>query len=384
MAQIAPFRGLRYDSARTPDLAAVLAPPYDVIGDGERRALEARDPHNVVRIELPRGEDDARYTGAAGLLSAWTSEGILRDDADDACYVYEQEFSWAGKRYTRRGFFAAGAIIDGASAGAPAVDATTPDGVRHRLWTLADGAAIARLAGVLADKQILIADGHHRYETMLGLSAELRPAGATGPAPSDFAMMYLARAEDPGLLVLPTHRLVKDLVGFDFAGLCAAAKAAFDITGGDERTPEAIEARLARDGAARVVFAVRVPGESATTWFALKPIVDLSALGPPSLRKLDVTVLHGVILGSLLGIDAEALAKQSFLTYTHDTKEAIARVAASEAQAAFLMNPTKVGEVLAACEAGFVLPQKSTYFQPKLATGLCMYRLDGPTPRAPR
>src|SRR6516165_190227 len=197
MAQIAPFRGLRYDSARTPDLAAVLAPPYDVIGDGERRALEARDPHNVVRIELPRGEDDARYTGAAGLLSAWTSEGILRDDADDACYVYEQEFSWAGKRYTRRGFFAAvhlepferrvvlphehtlsgpkedrrrllratrtqispifglyrdadaaaGAIIDGASAGAPAVDAKTPDGIQHRLWTLTDGAAIARLAG---------------------------------------------------------------------------------------------------------------------------------------------------------------------------------------------------------------------------------------------
>jgi hypothetical protein len=173
-------------------------------------------------------------------------------------------------------------------------------------------------------------------------------------------------------------------VGFDFAGLCAAAKAAFDISGGDERTPEAIEARLAREGASRVGFAVRVPGESATTWFALKPIVDLSALGPPSLRKLDVTVLHGVILGSLLGIDAEALANQSFLTYTHDTKEAIARVAAGEAQAAFLMNATKVGEVLAACEAGFVLPQKSTYFQPKLATGLVMYRLDGPAPGASR
>jgi uncharacterized protein (DUF1015 family) len=434
MAQIAPFRGLRYDSSRTPDVSAVLAPPYDVIGDGERRALEARDPHNVVRLELPRGEDDARYSGAAGLLAAWTSEGILRADADDACYVYEQQFGWAGKRYTRRGFFAAvrlepferrvvlphehtlsgpkedrrrllratrtqlspifglyrdaeaaaGAVIDGAVAGTPTVDATTPDGVRHRLWPIADAATNARLAAILADKQILIADGHHRYETMLGLAGELRPAGATGPAPSDFAMMYLARAEDPGLLVLPTHRLVKDLVGFDFAGLCAAAKAAFDISGGDERTPEAIEARLTREGASRVVFAVRVPGESATTWFALKPIVDLSALGPPSLRKLDVTVLHGVILGSLLGIDAEALAKQSFLTYTHDTKEAIARVAAGEAQAAFLMNATKVHEVLAACEAGFVLPQKSTYFQPKLATGLVMYRLDGPAPRAPR
>jgi uncharacterized protein (DUF1015 family) len=434
MAQIAPFRGLRYDSARTPDLAGVLAPPYDVIGDGERRALEARDPHNVVRLELPRGEDDARYRSAAGLLTAWTAEGILRSEPSDACYVYEQQFGWAGKRYTRRGFFAAvrlepferrvvlphehtlsgpkedrrrllratrtqispifglyrdadaaaGAVIDAATAGAPPVDATTPDGVRHRMWTLDDEAAIARLTGLLADKQILIADGHHRYETMLGLASELRPAGAAGPAPSDYAMMFLARAEDPGLLVLPTHRLVKDLVGFDFAGLCAAAKAAFDISGGDERTPEAIEARLAREGASRVVFAVRVPGESATTWFALKPIVDLSALGPPSLRKLDVTVLHGVILGSLLGIDAEALANQSFLTYTHDTKEAIARVAAGEAQAAFLMNATKVGEVLAACEAGFVLPQKSTYFQPKLATGLVMYRLDGPAPGASR
>jgi uncharacterized protein (DUF1015 family) len=197
-------------------------------------------------------------------------------------------------------------------------------------------------------------------------------------------MMFLARAEDPGLLVLPTHRLVKDLPGFDFTGLCAAAKAAFDITGGDERTPEAIEARLAQEGASRVVFAVRVPGESTTTWFALKPIVDLSALGPPSLRNLDVTVLHGVILGSLLGIDAEALAKQSYLSYTHETKEAIARVAAGEAQAAFFMNPTKTEQVLAACEAGFVLPQKSTYFQPKLATGLCMYRLDGAAPRPPR
>ena len=180
--------------------------------------------------------------------------------------------------------------------------------------------------------------------------------------------------------MLPTHRLVKDLPGFDFAALCAAAKAAFEITG-DERTPEAIEARLAQEGASRVAFAVRVPGESTTTWFALKPIVDLSALGPPSLRKLDVTVLHGVILGSLLGIDAEALANQSFLSYTHDTKEAIARVAAG-AQAAFFMNATKIDQILAVCEAGLVLPQKSTYFQPKLATGVVMYRLAGLAPRA--
>jgi len=193
--------------------------------------------------------------------------------------------------------------------------------------------------------------------------------------------MFLARAEDPGLLVLPTHRMVNDLPDFSFDGLCAAAAAAFDITQGDETTAAAIEARLARDGAKRVVFAVRAPGRPFTVWLSLKPILDLSALGPPTLRNLDVTVLHGVILGPLLAIDAEALAKQSFLTYTHDTAEALARVDRGEVQAAFFMNATKVEQVLAACEAGSVLPQKSTYFLPKLATGLLMYRLDGAAPR---
>jgi hypothetical protein len=181
--------------------------------------------------------------------------------------------------------------------------------------------------------------------------------------------------------VLPTHRLVRNLPEFDFAGLRAAASAAFDIVDGDEATAEAIEERLGREGTAGVVFAVRVPAREGTAWFSLKSIVDLSALGPPALRKLDVTVLHGVILGPILGIDAAAMESQSYLGYTHDTAEAMARVAAGEAQAAFFMNATKVEEVLAACEAGFVLPQKSTYFQPKLATGLVMYGLDGPAPK---
>src|SRR5262252_3973034 len=432
MADITPFAGLRYATERVGDLATVLCPPYDVIGDDERRALEARHPDNVVRLELPRGADDTRYTTAARLLASWTAEGILRPDAREAFYLYEQQFNYAGQLYTRRGFFAAvrlepferrvvlphektlsapkedrrrlllatrtqispvfglyrdaagtaRAIIDQAAEGAAAVDTTTPDGVRHRLWPMTSAAALDGLRVQLSDRQILIADGHLRYETMLGLAPELRPLDlAAGAAASDYAMMFLARAEDPGLLVLPTHRLVKDLPDFSFDGLCAAAGAAFEITPGDENTPAAIEARLAREGADRVVFAVRAPGRRPTTWLALKPILDLSALGPPALRTLDVTVLHGVILGPLLNIGAEALAKQSFLTYTHDTAEALARVDRGEVQAAFFMNPTKVEQVLAACEAGFVLPQKSTYFLPKLATGLVMYRLDGAAPR---
>ena len=222
---------------------------------------------------------------------------------------------------------------------------------------------------------------------MLGLAPEMRPIDVpAGAAASDFAMMFLARAEDPGLLVLPTHRLVKDLPDFSFDGLLAAVGAAFDVEHGDETTAQEIEERLTRQGAEanRVVFAVRAPGRPSTVWLSLKKILDLSALGPPALRSLDVTVLHGVILGPVLAIDAEALANQSFLTYTHDTAEALARVERGDVQAAFFMNPTKVEQVLAACEAGSVLPQKSTYFLPKLATGLVMYRLDGAAPRPRR
>ncbi|HVV49084.1 MAG TPA: DUF1015 domain-containing protein [Polyangia bacterium] len=435
MADIVPFAGLRYEAERVGDLARVLAPPYDVIGEAERAELEARHPQNVVRLELPRGEGDARYAEAASLLQTWTAEGLVRADAKPGFYVYEQQFALPqapGRLYTRRGFFAAvrlepferrvilphektlsgpkedrlklmrathvqtspifglyrdadgraREIIDGAAVVMPALDATTADRVRHRLWRLGDPEAIAGLVRLLADRQILIADGHHRYETLLGLGPELRALDfAAGGAAADFGMMFLARAEDPGLLVLPTHRLVRDLPELDFAALKAAAGAAFDIVEGDEATPQAIEERLGREGTSGVVFAARVPNEARTTWFTLKSIVDLSALGPPVLRKLDVTVLHGVILAPLLGIDDTALESQSYLGYTHDTAEAMARVAAGEAQAAFFMNATKIEEVLAVCEAGFVLPQKSTYFQPKLATGLVMYGLDGPAPK---
>src|SRR5215470_3562715 len=215
MADISPFAGLRYATERVGDLASVLCPPYDVIGDEERRELEARHPDNVVRLELPRGADDARYTTAARLLGSWTAEGILRPDAREAFYLYEQQFGHAGQRYTRRGFFAAvrlepferrvvlphektlsapkedrrrllqatrtqispvfglyrdaagaaRAIIDEAAAGTPVVDTTTSDGVRHRFWPITAAPAIAGLRDLLADKQILIADGHHRYET---------------------------------------------------------------------------------------------------------------------------------------------------------------------------------------------------------------------------
>jgi uncharacterized protein (DUF1015 family) len=432
MAEIVPFAGLRYDLERIGDAARVLAPPYDVIGEAERGELEARDPHNVVRVELPRGEGDARYGAAANLLRAWISEGVLRREAVPAMYVYEQQFSWAGTHYTRQGLIAAVRLeplekrvvlphehtltgpkedrrklmlatrtqisqvfglyrdADGAAladltavtAGVPALDATMPDGTRHRLWVVTEASRINHLANVLREKQILIADGHHRYETMLSLRGELRGAGGAGARePADYGAMFLARAEDPGLLVLPTHRLVKNLPDWSLTTFLSGAGAAFDVIPGDETTAQAVEARLAQlavgeDGQPRVAFGVRAAGKRGPTWLVLKPIADLSALGPPALRTLDVTVLHGVLLGPLLGIDAAAMAKQAHLAYTHDTSEALARVDAGEVQVAFLMNATSVEQVLDACEQGHVLPQKSTYFQPKLATGLVLYPVE--------
>src|SRR5882757_8463322 len=207
MAEIVPFAGLRYDLARVDDAARVLAPPYDVIGEAERSDLEARHPHNVVRLELPRGEGDARYGVAANLLRAWRTEGVLRRESTPSMYLYEQQFSWAGKPYTRQGFIAgvrlepfekrvvlphehtltgpkedrrkllvatrtqisqvfglyrdpdgaALADLKAITAGEAALDATTLDGTRHRLWVVTEAARINRLANILRDKQILIA-----------------------------------------------------------------------------------------------------------------------------------------------------------------------------------------------------------------------------------
>jgi uncharacterized protein (DUF1015 family) len=241
-----------------------------------------------------------------------------------------------------------------------------------------DAATIATLTDVLRDRQVMIADGHHRYETLLGLRDELRPAGlAPGKAAADWGTVFLARAEDPGLLVLPTHRLVRNLSGFDLDSFAARAATTFEVTRGDETDGGAIERRLLDEGRRRVTFAVRAAGRAGTLWLGLRADADLSPLGPPALQGLDVTVLHGLLLGPMLGIDAAAMAKQSFLGYTHDTAEAVGEVTKGAVQAAFLMNATSVDQVLSACEAGFVLPQKSTYFQPKLATGLVMHGLHG-------
>ena len=431
MARIAPFRALRFDQGRFADLARLLAPPYDVISETQRKELEASHPRNIVHLDLPRGEADGRYENARAQLDRWLAEGTLRQDARPALYRYEQRFSFTGaagpQNYTRKGFISlielspfsarvvlphehtlsgpkvdrfklihatrahfsqvfslyrdpAGTIeatLDGACLAAPDVDATTPDGCRHRLWVVTDEAVIAAVARGLAPRSVMIADGHHRYETMLAIRDSLRPASVPlGHSMADWGVMFFARAEDPGLLVLPTHRMVHGLSAEALDSLAERCRPWFDVVSGSEEDAAAIEERLRREGEKTVTFGLRRAGATGTTWLKLRPDANLARLGPPTLARLDVSVLHGLLLDPLLGIGSEAMASQSNLTYSHDLRETLARVAASQVQAAFLMNATKVSQVLDACEAGFVLPQKSTYFQPKLATGLVMARID--------
>jgi len=221
----------------------------------------------------------------------------------------------------------------------------------------------------------MIADGHHRYETMVAIRDALRPADAAlGTSQADFGPMFFARAEDPGLLVLPTHRMVHGLPEDALDRLADICRPYFVVESGDERDAAAISDRLRREGESAVTFALRRPHQDRTTWLRLRKDVSLARLGPATLGCLDVSVLHGLILEPL-GIGAEAMAKQSNLSYSHDLGETLGRVAGGAVQAAFVMNATKVYQVLDACEAGFVLPQKSTYFQPKLATGLVMQKI---------
>jgi uncharacterized protein (DUF1015 family) len=331
MAQIAPFRALRFDR-RLGDPAALLAPPYDVIGEEARRELERRHERNVVHLDLPRGEGDDRYGRARALLDAWIADGSLRQDERPALYRYEQTFSFASRSYVRKGFVSllkleplsarvvlphehtlsgpkldrlklmratrahfsqvfalyrdpagtAEALLSTVESQEPALDAKTADGIRHRLWVVSEPAVVAEVARILAPKQVMIADGHHRYETMVTLRDELRPADrAPGESLADWGTMFFARAEDPGLLVLPTHRLVKGLPPEALATLPERLAPWFTVEQGAEESAPQVEARLLREGAQRLTFAVRQPGRSGTTWLGLKPDADLSPLGPP-------------------------------------------------------------------------------------------------------
>jgi uncharacterized protein (DUF1015 family) len=437
MAEIAPLTPLRYALGKPPSaraLASLVAPPYDVISTEQRAALAAQDPHNVVRLILPEGEGDAKYANAAATLESWLASGALVRDAEPAFYRYDQSFlppgDSGGRTITRRGFLAlvrlvplsAGIVlphertltgpkedrlklfratrtnlspgfmlyrdpnglIDGPLHSAqPVAEFVTSDGIHHALAKVTAPDALAAITEGVAKSTLLIADGHHRYETALRYADEVSAAHPTAPPRAEhrYFMVFLTNGDDPNLVVFPTHRLVHSLPSFSYDRLVARAADWFtvsELASGIE-APEALAALAAAGKAGPSVVAVGNDGRAAL--LTVKADVDLGShptLGerPAVLQRTDVAVLHSAILEHILGITKEAQAAKTNLFYPQDASAAMRDVRLGRAQVLFLMNATPVKDVRRVAEAGEVMPQKSTFFHPKVLTGLTIHTLD--------
>jgi uncharacterized protein (DUF1015 family) len=435
MADIAPLTPLRYDLARLPHgLGNVVAPPYDVISPQERAALAARDPHNVVRLILPEGEGDAKYAEAARILAGWREEGALVRDTQPAFYRHDQTFVPPGSpagtpSIRRRGFLALvrlvpfservvlphertlsgpkedrlrlfratrtnlspgfmlyrdpqGALNGALEAAEPLAQFSTDDGVQHALAKVSKPEAIEAIVEGIARSTLLIADGHHRYETALRYSGEAAAQpGALANGEHRYFMTFLVNGDDPDLVVFPTHRHVHSLPSFSFDALAATANGLFHV----EALPQGADA-------ATLVSALAAAGKKGPSLVAAAPdgrailltlsgTADLSAhaiLGarPAVLRKTDVTLLHAGILEPLLGITPEAQAAKTNIWYPQDARASLAELRAGKGNVLFVMNATPVVDVRQVAEAGEVMPQKSTFFYPKIPTGLAIHTLD--------
>jgi uncharacterized protein (DUF1015 family) len=436
MAEIRPFRALRFTS-KAGKIEELTCPPYDIISEEERRAYLERNPYNIIRLELPRDGQDP-YSQAGEALRSWLEEGILRQDDKPALYVYEIRFSVnptsdisgmdSGKRsimgllgLVKLEEFEKGIVLpheetlskaktdrfnlmkatncnfssiyslymdDGGEEEAldiislvareqPVTQMTDEKGLEHRLWAITDSGIIGSIQRHLADTKLYIADGHHRYETALNYRNYLREQGVPEGTAADYVMMMMVEMNHPGLVVFPTHRLVRGVEGFDAESLLAACEEYFEVLKGIDisSADEALEDAY-KNG--RHAFGFYTGKDS----FALLTLRDpsvMDALLPslsPASRSLDVTVLHTLVLERRMGIDKENMANQRNLTYTRSLDEALDGVNRGEFQAAFILNPTRVSEIRDVALAGEKMPQKSTYFYPKLITGLAMNKLN--------
>ena len=427
MADIKAFKALRYDTHKAGDISELTCPPYDIISEEERLGFIRRNERNVIRLELPKGDDP--YADAKSTLESWLSDGFLKTDMDEGLYIYEEEFLSEidrGETKKLRGLicrvrleeFENGVVLPHeftlskakkdrfelmkatscnfsqiyslyrderhvtrerldniAQTNAPRHEFS--DGlVTHRLWVINDPVTIAAIEEDFADRKLYIADGHHRYETALNYRNYCRENDIYKPG-ADFVMMFLADMADEGLVVFPTHRLVRGLEGFSGEALLKSCEDFFRIS--VHESMEEAQAELNR---------AYIDGKHAFAFYDAKAPFHTLVLKDPKVmndllpelsaasRQLDVTILHSLILERLLGIDRENMANQKNLTYTRSAAEAKTSVDSGESDCCFLLNPTRVAEIGEVALNGEKMPQKSTYFYPKVITGLVMNKLD--------
>jgi len=431
MAIISPFQAWRYAPERVP-VAQVVTQPYDKITPEMQERYYQASPFNLVRIILAQrnpadGQQDNVYTRAKASFKQWRSSGILHQDAQPSLYRYLQKFTVPGsdKQAERQGFIALGRLENYsakvvfphelthsgpkadrlellrathshfeqifmlyADAGeietqlqsttAPEIEVTDEYGVLHRVWRISDPSVIAALQAQMRDQKLIIADGHHRYETALAYRDERRVlAGNAAAAPYDSLMMTFFNMNSPGLFILPTHRVVHGLPSFSTDQLVTGARQFFKVEEVDPALDAPRAAALLREAGntstalivatADRTFLMHSPKATGTNRFA-----GLSSRQ----QSLDVVQLHKCLLEGVLNISEEAIRKLQNISYHRDAADTLAQVRTGAAQAAFLMNPVHMEQVRDIAFAGEVLPQKSTDFYPKLLSGLTIYAMD--------
>lgn len=426
MAEIKAFGALRYTD-KAGEIFNNVCPPYDIIDENQRLAFLAKSKNNVVRLELPKGEEP--YTEAARALAEMEESGVLAKDKKPGIYIYEEEFSAYGERKKIKGIYARVKLCDFSqgvvlpheetlskakkdrfelmsstycnfsaiysmytdeekiiraktdllSERKPDVEFVDYDGIVQRLWVIDDEAETAFFEKAFANKKLYIADGHHRYETALNFRNKLIDDGIVTDEnhPANYCLMFLADIDHEGLAVFPTHRMLKNLNNFNSENALLQAEQYFEIkkTG----CPKCLEKELAAnsdknafgyyDGANAYLLVLKNNAQTA------KALDEMLGGKSEAFKSLDVAVLHSLILEKIFGIDKENMANQINLNYTRDYGEAIEKVESGDYNCCFLLNPTKVRQIKDVATAGEKMPQKSTYFYPKLITGLVMNEL---------
>jgi uncharacterized protein (DUF1015 family) len=423
--RIEPFRALVYDEDRVGDLRNVIAPPYDLIGADRQNELYDRSPYNIVRLELGREPD--RYASSAATLAKWRAEKILRLAPKPAIYLYTQIFEIEGRKLKRDGFvlrirledFAQGRIlphektfpaakedrlklltalntnvssvfglysgkhesldslVSSVSTREPIARVIDDLGIENQLRTIDDPKEIADIQDALESTLVLIADGHHRYETALNYQ-KLRHSAAGNPAtpqPYDYTMMTIVGCDSPGLVILPTHRVVKRLDADAIASFVNRASEVFHVEKFEDR--DRIASEVAHRGRGNIAVALR--GNSQLWLIRLRDHQALEAAlpqTPEAVRNLDVSILHAMVFDRIFGVKPDAIKAGGNLEYTIDARGALDAVFAGRAEGAFLMNPPSIDDVQRVSSSGATMPEKSTYFHPKLTTGLFLNPLD--------
>ncbi len=418
---------MRYNTFLAGKIGELCCPPYDIISEEERLGYIAENEYNVIRLELPKEGGDV-YKTAGEVLDMWRNTGVLVHEIKPAVYIYEEEFNAYNKRSSVKGIivrvkveeFSKGVIlpheftlskakadrfnlmkatncnfsqiyalymdeehttlktIDRLSDRKPDQKFTDSDHVTHKLWIITDEKVIEKLVNDFADRKLYIADGHHRYETALNYRNYCRENGISKEGdPQDYQMMYLVDMQHPGLVVFPTHRMVRDLESFDKDEVLKGCEEYFDIK--KFTSVGNINSELAKQyKQGKKAFGFYC-GKGEWYLLVLKDIEVMADVLPDlseASQQLDVSVLHSLILEKTMGIDKENMANQINLTYTKFFEEAIMKVDKGEFQCSFILNPTRVTEIRDVAAAGEKMPQKSTYFYPKMITGMVMNDLN--------